>query len=53
MKQAMVTQHKPTPATTKNKMHGPLTRHVELWVVRVLGMPGTFPLPLTSKETAS
>ena len=33
--------------------HGPLTRHAELRVAHAPGMPGTFSLPPTSKETAS
>ena len=33
--------------------HGPLIRYVKLWVAHAPGMPGTFSLPPTSKETAS
>ena len=34
-------------------MLGPLTTYVKLWVVHAPGIPGTIPLPPTSKETAS
>ena len=40
-----------TGAALRN--HGPLTRYVKLRVAHAPGMPGTFPLPPTSKETAS
>ena len=33
--------------------HGPLTRYVKLRIAHAPGMPGTFPPPQTSKETAS
>ena len=33
-------------------LHGPLTRYIKLRVAHAPGMPGTFSLPSTSKETA-
>ena len=36
-----------------NYHNGPLTRYVKLRVAHAPGMPGTFTLPPTSKETAS
>ena len=39
--------------TGVNVCHGPLTRCAKLQVAHVPGMPGTFPPPPTSKETAS
>ena len=32
---------------------GPLAGYLKLWVAHVLGMPGTFSPPPTSKETSS
>ena len=36
-----------------DRMNGPLTRYVKMWVAHVPGMSGTFSPPPTSKETAS
>ena len=33
--------------------NGPLARYIKVWVAHAPGMPGTFPLPPTSKESAS
>ena len=33
--------------------HGPLNRYIKLWVAQAPGMPGTFSLLTTSKETTS
>ena len=40
-------------AKTYSARHGPLTRYVKLRVAHAPGMPGTFPSPSKSKETAS
>ena len=56
------THHTQQPYTTSSSqstlqarmhIHGPLTRYVKLRVAHAPRMPGTFPPPPTSKETAS